>query len=154
MQEGKHKEKLKEIVAAFTERHTGTADQLLPLLHRIQTQCGAVPSEAVAMVAEALNIAPAEVAGVISFYADFHAGEAPPADQLCVDVCCAEACQAVGADDLYAELTDTHGVSARTVSCLGNCAAGPSVRVGSAIVGRADINSVQRLKAASPPSGN
>jgi formate dehydrogenase subunit gamma len=148
------KHQLSEIVAEFTDRHMAVADQLLPLLHRIQTQCGAIPDDAVAIVAEALNIAKAEVAGVISFYADFHIGDVRPSDQLDVEVCCAEACQSLGADHLHRELAGDPGINARKVYCLGNCAAAPSVRIGSMILARADAGSVNQLKAAQPSSGS
>jgi len=133
---------LQAVVDAFVQTHADTADQMLPVLHHLQQQCGCVPAAALQVVAEALNVSVAEVHGVVSFYTDFQMEASP----LQVDVCCAEACQASGARRLYDELTASTApqLSVRRVYCLGNCAAGPSVRVGDSVLARADVGAVQR----------
>jgi formate dehydrogenase subunit gamma len=121
-----------------------TPDALLPLLHQVQARLGHVPPEAVRLLADALNLSRAEVHGVASFYHDFHL--APTADHV-VQLCMAEACQSVGCRELAAHAQTTLGVDfdeatpdgrvqLKRVYCLGNCAAGPTVRVGDRVHGR------------------
>lgn len=117
---------------------------LLPILHGIQDRLGYIPTEAVAMIAEALNQSNAEIHGVISFYHQFRT-TAP--GKHTVQICRAEACQSMGSRQLEAHAKETLGidfhqttedrtVSLEAVYCLGNCACAPSVRVNDDVVGR------------------
>ena len=119
------------------------AEYLLPVLQQVQRQFGYVSPAAIRFVAEAFNRSRAEVYGVVSFYHDLR--EQPVGD-IVVQLCMAEACQAVGCRELarHAEssLQATLGsttpdgrVQLEAVYCLGNCALGPSVRVGDAVYG-------------------
>ena len=119
---------------------------LLPILHAIQDSVGYIPPESVPMIADALQQTRAEVHGVITFYHHFRM--TPPGRHV-VQICRAEACQARGARELEAHAkktlaVDYHGttrdreITLEPVYCLGNCACGPSVRVGDQIVGRVD----------------
>ncbi|MBQ0718651.1 MAG: formate dehydrogenase subunit gamma [Gammaproteobacteria bacterium] len=110
---------------------------LLPILHEIQHVQGFVPSVSVPAIAEALSLSRAEVHGVISFYHHFHS---EPMGQQVVQICRAEACQAVGARELEQHMTNKLGInvgettsdgaiSLEPVYCLGNCACGPSVQI-------------------------
>lgn len=117
---------------------------LLPILHAIQDRCGFIPEAAVAQIAEALGQTRAEVHGVISFYHHFRT--TPPGRHV-VQICRAEACQAVGARALeahakarlgvdYHRTTADREITLEAVYCLGNCACGPAVRVGDRVLGR------------------
>jgi len=122
----------------FLAVHAAAYDQLLPLLHRVMDACGHVSEAAIGLIADALNLSRAEVHGVVSFYDDF--GNEPSLP--CIDLCGGEACQAVGGVALYDEARAAAAqkqVRVRRVFCLGNCAAGPSARVGDQIIGRATI---------------
>jgi formate dehydrogenase subunit gamma len=123
-------ERASEIIGVHKDR-PGAA---LPMLHALQETFGCVPNEAVPMVAEALNLSRAEVHGVVTFYHDFRA--APPGRTV-VKLCRAEACQAVGSEELAAEMerrldvkfgqtTPDKRVTLEAIYCLGNCACGPS----------------------------
>lgn len=128
--------------ALDTWRHEPGA--LLPVLHAVQDSIGYIPREAVSVIAEALQLTRAEVSGVISFYHHFRT---TPPGRHTVEVCRAEACQAVGARQLEAHAKTRLGLnyhetggdgrfSLEPVYCLGNCACGPSVRIGDAVYGR------------------
>lgn len=117
---------------------------LLPILHDIQHTAGYVPAETVPAIATALNLSRAEVHGVISFYHHFHSA---PMGKHTVQICRAEACQAVGARQLEQHATTTlatelgnttadGNVSLEPVYCLGNCACGPSVQIGDEVHAR------------------
>jgi formate dehydrogenase subunit gamma len=119
---------------------------LLPILHAINDQLGYVDVRAVPIVADVLNLSRAEVHGVVTFYHDFH--RAPPGRHV-VKVCRAEACQAMGADRLYAELERACGgdgrVTVEPVYCLGNCALSPAALVDGRLHGRLDTAGVLAL---------
>ena len=111
---------------------------LLPILHAVQDALGYVPPESLALIAHELNLTRAEVHGVVTFYHHFRS--APPG-RCVVQICRAEACQALGARALEAhakktlgigfhETTSDGAVTLEPVYCLGNCGCGPSVLIG------------------------
>jgi formate dehydrogenase subunit gamma len=76
-----------------------------------------------------------------------------------VEVCAAEACQALGCRSLLAQIAEELGESAavKEVFCLGNCTVGPSVRIGDKVLGRATLERVRAalqaaLRAAPDPA--
>ena len=133
-------ERLRAIVA----EHRHERGPLLPILHAILEETGAVDGAAVDVVAYELNLSRAEVHGVVTFYPDFRR---TPAGATHVRICRAEACQALGAEALWAharartgldegETTEDGAVSLDRVYCFGNCALGPSVEVNGTLHGR------------------
>ncbi len=100
---------------------------LLPILHDLQDEFGHIPAEAETAIARALNLSRAEVHGVITYYHHFR--QTPPAGHV-VRVCCAEACQANGAEALAQHARARQGdVTVEPVYCLGLCAIGPAVQI-------------------------
>lgn len=137
-------------VIAHRQSHEGP---LLPMFHDLQEAFGHVPPSAIPLIADALNISRAEVHGVMSFYHDF---KDAPSGRHVVKICRAEACQAVGANDL-AEATlaklgvDWHGTTANgavtiePVYCLGLCACGPAAMVDGKVIGRLDTDRMTQI---------
>lgn len=126
-----------EQIAAIISRFKDTEGGMMPLLHAVQNALGYVPPETVPQIAKGMGLSRAEVHGVISFYHDFHTS---PQGRIRVQVCRAEACQAVGAMQLethakrrlgidYGETTADGSYTLEPVYCLGNCACGPSIRI-------------------------
>lgn len=126
---------------------------LLPILHAIQDRIGFIPPDAVPLIAEALQQTRAEVHGVISFYHHFRT--TPPGSHV-VQVCRAEACQAMGGRALeqhvrqrlavdYHQTTADREITLEPVYCLGNCACAPSIRVDDDIHGRMTPAKFDRL---------
>ncbi len=122
----------------------GMPGALLPILHRVQEKLGFVPREALALIANELNLSRAEVHGVMTFYHDFR--ETPPGKTV-VKVCQAEACQAMGAEKLTKHAckrlgTEMHHTSAsgaytlEPTYCLGNCALSPAIMIDGHLHGR------------------
>ncbi|SBS34815.1 NADP-reducing hydrogenase subunit HndA [Marinomonas aquimarina] len=122
---------------------------LLPILHAIQDRFSYIPDEAVSLIAQALKLTRAEVHGVISFYHHFRTHQ--PGRHV-VEVCRAEACQALGARALeahakaslgvdYHQTTPDRNITLEPVYCLGNCSCGPSIRVGDDI--HADVDAAR-----------
>ncbi len=117
---------------------------LLPILHRVQERLGFIPPAVLPQIAQALNLSRAEVHGVVTFYHDFR--QRPPG-KCVVKVCQAEACQAMGAEQLTqhasrrvgAPLGETSLDGAyrlEAVYCLGNCALSPAVMIDNELYGR------------------
>ena len=134
-------------------QHAGREGALLPILHDVQAALGFVPREAVAVVAEALNLTRAEVHGTLSFYHDFRDA---PAGRRVVKLCQAEACQARGGRAVTAaaearlglQLGETSAdgeLTLEPVYCLGLCASGPAALVDGEPVGRLSPDDVGRI---------
>ncbi|WP_343051583.1 formate dehydrogenase subunit gamma [Pseudaquabacterium terrae] len=115
--------------------HRDTPGGLLPALHAVQDALGHVPPAAVPGIAEEFNLSRAEVHGVLTYYHHFRS--TAPAPRV-LQVCRAEACQAMGADALLAHAQQRlgcglHGRSAdggvtlEAAYCLGLCASSPAV---------------------------
>ncbi len=136
--------------AARTGRTAAQTD-LLPLLLAIQASAGFVDDEHVRQLADALNLSRAEVHGVASFYPDIvrRTGQGnPELPQLALELCASEACQARGANALLAATANDARV--RRVYCLGNCACGPSARVGERILAHLTSTELAMLLAQVP----
>ena len=124
---------------------------LLPVLHAVSRAFGYVPSAAVPLIADALNLSRAEVHGVISFYHDFRTAPPPP---HVLKLCRAEACQARGGEALAAataaKLAGRADIALEAVYCLGLCASGPAALLDDRPIARLDA---ARLDAALAEAG-
>jgi NADH-quinone oxidoreductase subunit F len=118
---------------------TNRRHRLLPVLHAIQSRVGWISPGAVNYVALRLNVAPAEVHGVASFYGMFSLQPRPPVvAHICDDI----ACLTQGSEKLCAELERTLGAAAspcydgRAIwlrsQCLGLCERAPAALITSA----------------------
>ncbi len=136
--------RLRQSVDIALRRHASEPGPLLEILHSIQNDLGFVPPAAVPLVADALNLSRAEVAGVISFYHHFRV---QPAGRCVVQVCRAEACRSMNGDAVaqaarqklgidFGETRADGSASLEAVYCFGNCACAPAVSIGGALHGR------------------
>jgi len=125
----------------------------LPILNALQRTFGCVPREAVAMIAEALNLSRADVHGIVTFYHDFR--DAPPGRHV-LKLCRAEACQSMGADALaeaaqqklgarFGETARDSSVTIEPVYCLGLCACAPSAMIDGKPIGRASLEKIEKF---------
>ncbi|HEY2462103.1 MAG TPA: NAD(P)H-dependent oxidoreductase subunit E [Candidatus Acidoferrum sp.] len=120
------------------DRHAGR-HRLLPVLHAIQKRVGWISAGAVNYAALRLDVAPAEVHGVASFYGMF---SLVPRPKVVARVCDDIACMTRGSDELCAELerklgpADSACFDGRAVwlrsQCLGLCERAPAALVSSA----------------------
>ncbi len=135
-----------ERAIAVVERHRGERGPLMPILHELQAVFGYIDPLALDVVAGALNLSKAEVYGVVTFYKDFRSE--PPGSSL-VQVCRAEACQSMGAEQLarharehlgvdFGDTTSDGAITLAQVFCLGNCALSPAVMIDGRLKGRVD----------------
>lgn len=142
-----------ESIQEDIDAHKHKPGALLPVLHAIQDRLGYIPTEALPRIAQSLHLTRAEVHGVITFYHHFRTRQ--PGSHI-VEICRAEACQARGGRDLeshalarlgidYHHTTSDGAITLEPVYCLGNCACGPSIRVGDRVRGRFSAAAFDRL---------
>jgi formate dehydrogenase subunit gamma len=126
-----------DAIKALIAERSHLPGAMLPVLHAIQHAVGYIPSDAVPLIADGLNVSRAEVHGVITYYAHFRQ---QPAGRHVVQLCRAEACQARGADRLAQHATAALGCdfqqttvdgsfTLEPVYCLGQCACGPAMMI-------------------------
>lgn len=143
------------VLARIVQRHQGVEGALLPILHDLQDSFGHLPADLLPALAETLSISRAELHGVISFYHDFRMA---PAGRHRLQICRAEACQAMGANALADHARDRLGldwhatsadgaVTLEPVFCLGLCACGPAAMLDGRLVGRLDLAGLDDLLA-------
>jgi NADH-quinone oxidoreductase subunit F len=125
--------------AAFNGQARSKRHRLLPVLHAIHNRIGWISPGALNYVASRLDVAPAEVYGVASFYGMFSLQPRPP---VVAHVCDDIACMTRGSEKLCAELEGTLGPGGSSCSggraiwlrsqCLGLCERAPAVLITSA----------------------
>ncbi|MFJ2989672.1 formate dehydrogenase subunit gamma [Collimonas sp. NPDC087041] len=142
-----------DLLRSIIQQYKALPGAMLPVLHAIQDAIGYVPSSAVPLIADELNLSRAEVHGVISFYHHFRQ---QPAGRHIVQICRAEACQAVGSEALAAHAKaalgcDFHCTSSdgqftlEPVYCLGQCACGPNMQIDDDLHARVSSEKFNRL---------
>jgi NADH-quinone oxidoreductase subunit E len=123
----------KEIIG----RYPRPKSALIPLLHLAQEQDGMVMADAMEHVGELLDITPAEVYGVGTFYEMF---KFEPVGKYVINVCTNIACQLLGGWELLEHAEDRLGVKAggttgdglftlEDVECIAACTEAPCLQV-------------------------
>jgi len=136
------------IITAIIDERKSLSGAMLPILHGIQDNIGYIPAAAVPLIANALNLSRAEVHGVISFY--HHFLTTPPAKHS-IYICCAEACQSMGAERLvrHAEKSLAHVDSSEcelhAIYCLGLCSTSPAVMIDEQLYARVTPEKFDKL---------
>jgi NADH-quinone oxidoreductase subunit F len=125
--------------AAFNSQARSIRHRLLPVLHAIHNRIGWISPGALNYVALRLDVAPAEVYGVASFYGMF---SLQPRPRVVARVCDDIACVTRGSEKLCAELEGTLGPAGSACSggraiwlrsqCLGLCERAPAALVSTA----------------------
>lgn len=144
---------MSEQINRIVDELRGRKGALLPILHAINSNFGCIPAEAVPIIASKMNLSRAEVHGVISFYHDFRT---EPVGENLVQICRAEACQAMGARELQShaetvlgiglgETTADGNITLDPVYCLGNCACSPSIAINRKVYARVDAERFDEL---------
>ena len=118
---------LREIAARYPVARSG----LLPMLHLVQSVDGHLTDDGIAACAEVLDLTPAEVRGVATFYSMYH--REPVGDYL-VGVCTNTLCAVMGGDAIYARLKDVVDpadptITLEHVECNAACDYAPVVMV-------------------------
>jgi NADH-quinone oxidoreductase subunit E len=115
----------------------GSNSAVLPALRLAQDAHGWLSADVLREVADALEVTPAYVASVATFYDQFHT--APVGEHL-VEVCTNVSCALYGAQQVLesfeqtlgchaGETTDDGAFTLRTIECLGGCGWGTIVSI-------------------------
>ena len=122
---------------AIIEEHRGEKWGLIPLLQKIQEAFGYIPPESIDAIAEAMNVFPSQVQGVITFYSGF---ALEPKGKYVVRVCRGTACHVKGSRSIIrliqkelglkdGETSPDYQFTLETVACLGACFLAPTMLV-------------------------
>jgi len=151
----KPKEIDREQLKAIIDKHRGETWALIPLLQEIQETAGYIPPESIEPVAEALNLFPSQVQGVINFYAGF---SLEPKGKYVVRVCRGTACHVKGGRSILrlmrkelgldeGETDPEYRFTLETVACLGACFLAPTMMVNRTYYGKLNPTKVASVLA-------
>ena len=132
--------KLDDIIQEYKNRKWG----LIPLLQKIQEHFGYIPPPAIGPIAEAMDLYPSQVQGVVTFYAGF---SLTPKGKYVVKVCRGTACHVKGSHSILGlmkkelqieegETTPDYRFTLETAACLGACALAPTMMVNKTYFGK------------------
>lgn len=142
-------EKVKEIAA----KHKNEPGPCIVMLHEVQNELGYIPFEAMEIIADACHISPAEVYGVVKFYAQF---TTQPKGKHVINICLGTACYVKGSQkiiDAVQELihapingTSEDGMfSLDATRCLGACGLAPVCVIDGQVHGNANPTMITDL---------
>lgn len=134
-------------------QYRGQVGALIPLLQAAQDTYGYIPEQAIYAIAGATGIPPAEVYGVVTFYAQFRL---QPQGKFVLRLCTGTACHVNGAALLEETIKDELGIDRgetdeelvftfEPVACLGCCSLSPALMVNDETYGKLDPRKLRRL---------
>ena len=134
-------EQAKQRIADLRQKYPERQSALLPALYLAQGEIGYLPDEALDEVAGLLDLPPAEVESVASFYTMFYRH---PVGKNIISLCTNLSCHLLGADTLAGYLEKSLGVASgettadglftlEFVECIGACDYAPAMLVNGAL---------------------
>lgn len=135
------------------DAHSGQKWSLIPLLQQIQEEVGYIPPQSIEPIAHALELFPAQVQGVISFYTQLYTC---PQGKKVVRVCRGTACHVRGGKTILklvkqnlgieeGQTTPDYEYTLETVACIGVCALAPNMVIGNTTYGHMNPKKVSLL---------
>jgi NADH-quinone oxidoreductase subunit E len=91
----------------IVSRYPQARSALLPMLHLVQSEDGYVSRSGITFCAEVLDLTPAEVSAVATFYTQY---KRRPNGTYTVGVCTNTLCAIMGGDEIYDELSEHLGI--------------------------------------------
>ncbi|NLG17777.1 MAG: NADH-quinone oxidoreductase subunit NuoE [Fibrobacter sp.] len=159
-----------EAVCAILKKYNHNPENLIPILQEIQEQYRYLPAEVMTFVANALDVNPARVYGVATFYAHF---ALEPKGKYVIRICDGTACHVKGSMEIYNALKRRLGIKGdstttpdmlftlETVSCLGACGLAPAMVINDDVHGQMNgeravalIDSILQTEAKGQANGN
>jgi NADH-quinone oxidoreductase subunit E len=135
-------ERAEEILARYPSKRSA----MMPLLYEVAERDGYVTEPGMAEVAEHIDLTPAEVLGVCSFYSMY---KRTPQGKLLVSVCTSVSCMVNGGEELYAALrqryADDPDVTVEEVECLAADDGAPVMQVNYEFHERLTPESAERI---------
>ncbi len=142
-----------ERIEKLFEKYPSRRSAMLPLLWIVQEKTGWVSQESMREVAELLQVTPAEVYEVVSFYTMFHQR---PVGKYHFALCDTLACAICGTNEIVDYLKEKHGITGKGVSgdgrfsielveCIGACSMAPAMLLNEDLHGNLTPESLDRL---------
>ncbi len=142
-------------LSSIIEKHKSEQWGLIPLLQEIQEAIGYIPPESIEKISGAVNLFPAQVQGVITFYAGF---TLKPKGKYVVRVCRGTACHVKGGRSILRLMKKELGLeedetsldyqfTLETVACLGACFLAPTMMVNRTYYGKLSPTKVSSVLA-------
>ncbi len=148
-------ESMPEVEGLFNEiqkEFKGKANDLIPMLQRVQRTLGFLPEQALLEIARLTGLSTARVYGTATFYAQFRF---QPVGKYIIKVCRGTACHVKGSDRLLdtieeylqvapGQMTPDGLFTIETVACFGSCALAPVMVINDSVYG--SLNRSRALK--------
>lgn len=134
-----------EKVCQILQRHRHDKSKLIPILQAVQDEYRYLPETVLTYVASSLDLPPAQVYGVATFYTHF---ALKPKGEYVIRLCDGTACHVKGSNGILEALQARLGLDAtrtttddmlftvETVSCLGACGLAPVMVVNEKVYGQ------------------
>ncbi len=134
-------------------RKKNQKDALISLLQSAQNTYGYIPETAIHYIGEIVDIPPAEIYGVVTFYSQFRL---KPLGKYIIKICEGTACHVNGAKEILkciqselnisvGETTDDGLFSLLSVACLGCCSLSPVIMINDNTYGRLTPKKVRNV---------
>jgi len=128
-------------IDAIVARYPDPRSALLPLLHIAQREMGWISPESMIWAAERLDLSPAHVEGVVTFYSMYFT---KPVGRHVIQLCRTLSCDIRGAQGVRKLIHDKLGIapgettgdgkfSLVEVECIGACGTAPAMMIGDAL---------------------
>jgi NADH:ubiquinone oxidoreductase subunit E len=138
--------RLREAIEAAMAKYPDRRSAVIPALHAAQREHGWCSPEAIAQVAALMQLTPAYLTSVATFYDMFWDVPTPAND---VFVCTNISCSLRGADELYeamiAAAEEHEDLNVRSFECLGACDIAPMASVNGEYVGPLTIEDAKQI---------
>lgn len=145
--------KMQDEIRELILQHGRARSALMPILQEIQARHASVCDFAMQVVADELGIHPAEVYGVVSFYAFLHH---EPTGRFQVRLCRTISCDLAGTTRVARQLENELGIpfggtttdgrfSLEWASCTGMCDQGPALLVNDRVYARVSADQVHEI---------
>ena len=146
-------EKIKKEVDEILNQFTHDRENLITILNEVQVKYGYIPKVAQMEIADYLNIALAEVYGVITFYSRF---TLVPRGKYNVSICLGTACFVKGSRELLERAKAKLGIeegqttadgkfSLDTTRCVGACGLAPVFTINDEVYGKATVKKLDEV---------
>lgn len=143
-----------KVIAEILKKHANDPAKLIPILQDVQKEYRYLPEDALACIATTLNIPPAKVFGVATFFSHF---TLTPKGKHIIKVCDGTACHVKRSEDIIKALRKKYDLSVdkitssdgfitlELVSCLGACGLAPVVVLNDEVHGEMTVDKVMKI---------
>ncbi len=144
---------LEKITNEIMPRYATSRGALMTTLHEVQHEYGYIPWQAMIEIARVLEISPAQVADVVSFYEDYHS---EPMGNYVFGICQSVACEVCGHQAIIDHLKQLLGIDVHETTedgmfsllgmeCIGACDMAPCALVNGKQYDKLTISRIDEL---------